>query len=314
MSLMPGLAPPRPIPIKDRASILFVEKGRLDVLDGAFVVVDRNGVRTHIPVGGLACLMLEPGARVSHSAVALAARVGCLLVWVGEAGVRLYSAGQPGGARADRLLHQARLALDPDARLRVVRKMYDMRFGEPAPQRRSVEQLRGIEGARVKRLYELLARRHGVVWKGRRYDPRDWDASDLPNRCLSQATACLYGLAEAAILAAGYAPAIGFLHTGKAQSFVFDVADVFKFETVAPIAFQVAGDAHRGKQPAARDPVGEVRRGCRDSFRKTGLLSRLIPCIEEMLSAGGFELPRPPDEVQPVAIPEEPSGDVGHRG
>jgi len=123
------------------------------------------------------------------------------LVWVGEAGVRLYSAGQPGGARADRLLHQARLALDPDARLRVVRKMYDMRFGEPAPQRRSVEQLRGIEGARVKRLYELLARRHGVAWKGRRYDPADWAESDLPNRCLSQATACPYGLAEAAILA-----------------------------------------------------------------------------------------------------------------
>ena len=98
---------PRPIPIKDRSSILFIERGQVDVLDGAFVVVDKTGVRTHIPVGGLACLMLEPGARVSHAAVALAARVGCLLVWVGEAGVRLYSAGQPGGARADRLLHQA---------------------------------------------------------------------------------------------------------------------------------------------------------------------------------------------------------------
>ncbi len=314
LSTTPGLAPPRPIPIKDRASILFVEKGRLDVLDGAFVVVDREGVRTHIPVGGLACLMLEPGARISHAAVALAARVGCLLVWVGEAGVRLYSAGQPGGARADRLLHQARLALDSDARLRVVRKMYELRFGEPAPQRRSVEQLRGIEGARVKRLYEVLARRHGVVWKGRRYDPGEWDAADLPNRCLSQATACLYGLAEAAILAAGYAPAIGFLHTGKAQSFVYDVADIYKFETVVPIAFRVAGDARRGKPRAVSDPVGEVRRGCRDNFRKTGLLSRLIPGIEEMLSAGGLEPPRPSPEAQPVAIPDVPSGDAGHRG
>lgn len=314
MTSMPGLAPPRPIAIKDRASILFIEKGQLDVLDGAFVVVDRNGVRTHIPVGGLACLMLEPGARISHTAVALAARVGCLLVWVGEAGVRLYSAGQPGGARADRLLHQARLALDPDARLRIVRKMYDMRFGEQAPQRRSVEQLRGIEGARVKRLYELLAHKFGVTWKGRRYDPEDWDASDLPNRCLSQATACLYGLAEAAILAAGYAPAIGFLHTGKPQSFVYDVADVFKFETVAPIAFRVAGEARQGKQPAVNDPVSEVRRGCRDSFRKTGLLNRLIPSIEEMLSAGRLAPPQPPAEAQPVAIVEKPSGDVGHRG
>ncbi len=314
MSSISGLPPPRPIPIKDRASILFIEKGRLDVLDGAFVVVDKNGARTHIPVGGIACLMLEPGARVSHAAVALAARVGCLLVWIGEAGVRLYASGQPGGARADRLLHQARLALDPNARLRVVRKMYDMRFGEPAPKRRSVDQLRGIEGARVKRLYELLARKHNVVWKGRKYDPGNWNAADLPNQCLSQATACLYGLAEAAILAAGYAPAIGFLHTGKPQSFVYDVADIFKFETVAPIAFQVAGESVRGKYPATEDPVREVRRGCRDAFRKTRLLGRLIPAIEEMLSAGEFTAPPAPDEAQPVAIVEKPSGDVGHRG
>ena len=92
------------------------------------------------------------------------------------------------------------------------------------------------------------------------------------------------------------------------------MADVFKFETVIPIAFQVAGGAQRGKQLTAGDPMGEVRRGCRDSFRKTGLLNRIIPSIEEMLAAGGLELPQPPDEAQPVAIPERTSGDVGHRG
>lgn len=313
MRSTPGIAPPRPIPIKDRASILFVERGRLDVLDGAFVVVDKNGIRTHIPVGGLACLMLEPGARISHAAAALAGRVGCLIVWVGEAGVRLYSAGQPGGARADRLLYQARLALDPEARLKVVRKMYEMRFGEPAPQRRSVDQLRGIEGARVKRLYQLLAQQSGVTWKRRQYDPDDWEAADLPNRCLSQATACLYGIAEAAVLAAGYAPAIGFLHTGKPQSFVYDVADVYKFETVVPVAMRVAGDAERGRV-SRRDAVRQVRRGCRDAFRKTHLMQRLIPGIEEMLAAGGTNRPEAHPEAQPVAIPESPSGDVGHRG
>ena len=153
-----------------------------------------------------------------------------------------------------------------------------------------------------------------MKWKGRRYDPGDWQAADLPNRCLSQATACLYGLAEAAVLAAGYAPAIGFLHTGMAQSFVYDVADVYKFGTVVPIAFKVAGQAQRGRQPAAGDPIGKVRRGCRDSFRKSGLLHKLIPGIEEMLAAGGIDPPPTPDEAQPVAIPEAPSGDVGHRG
>jgi len=310
---LPGLAPPRPIPLKERSSIIFIEKGRLDVLDGAFVVVDKNGVRTHIPIGGLACLMLEPGARISHAAVALAARAGTLVVWVGEAGVRLYAAGQPGGARSDRLLYQARLALDPDTRLKVVRKMYAIRFGEPPPERRSIEQLRGIEGARIKRLYELLAQQHGITWRRRNYDPTNWSAADIPNRCLSSATSCLSGLAEAAILAAGYAPAIGFLHTGKPQSFVYDVADIYKFETVVPIAFQIAGRALKGK--LAGDPVGETRRACRDVFRSSNLLERLIPGIEEMLSAGGLPIPEDPPEAMPIAFEEERGlADVGHRG
>ena len=131
---MSALLPPlRPIPIRERISVIFIEYGEIDVLDGAFVVIDAGGVRTHIPVGGVACIMLEPGTRVSHRAVALAARVGTLLVWVGEAGVRLYASGQPGGARSDRLLYQARLALDETLRLKVVRKMYALRFGEEPP-------------------------------------------------------------------------------------------------------------------------------------------------------------------------------------
>jgi CRISPR-associated protein Cas1 len=315
---LPGLPPPRPIPIRERASILFVEKGRLDVLDGAFVMVDEGGIRTHIPIGGLVCLMLEPGTRVSHAAVALAARAGTLLIWVGEAGVRLYAAGQPGGARADRLLLQAKLALDEDARLRVVRKMYALRFGEEAPSRRSIDQLRGIEGARVRETYRLLAQRHGATWNGRVYDPGEWAAADVANRCLSAATAALYGITEAAILAAGYAPAIGFLHSGKPGSFVYDIADIVKFETVVPEAFRVTG-AVQARRPLdgrlVEDPVAEVRRRCRDAFRRNDLLARLVPLIEEVLSAGGLPIPDRSAEAMPLAF-EEPGGlgDAGHRG
>lgn len=305
---MANLLPPlKPIPIKDRLSILFIERGHLDVLDGAFVVVDKTGVRTHIPVGGVACLMLEPGTRVSHAAAALAARVGTLLVWVGEAGVRLYSSGQPGGARSDRLLYQAKLALDPMLRLKVVRKMYALRFGEEPPARRSVEQLRGIEGARVREMYKRLAKKYGVEWKARNYDVDAWDKGDLANRCLSSATACLYGVTEAAVLAAGYAPAVGFIHTGKPLSFVYDVADVYKFETVVPVAFRIA----------SRDPTNaeqQVRLACRDIFRETRLLDRIIPGIEEMLAAGEIQPPDPPeDAVQPVIDNPESIGDAGHR-
>ena len=271
------------------------------------MVVDKTGVRTHVPVGGVACLMLEPGTRTSHAAAALASRVGTLLVWIGEAGVRLYASGQPGGARADRLLYQAKLALDPQLRLKVVRKMYAMRFGEEPPARRSVEQLRGIEGARVREMYKRIAQRYGVEWKVRNYDQQDWDAGDMPNRCLSAATSCIYGVTEAAVLAAGYAPAVGFIHTGKPLSFVYDVADVYKFETVVPAAFKVA--AQGGGAVEQR-----VRHACRDIFRQTQLLSRIIPGIEEMLSAGEILPPAPPDDAVLPAIPNpEALGDAGHR-
>ncbi|GFK93299.1 CRISPR-associated endonuclease Cas1 [Fundidesulfovibrio magnetotacticus] len=303
--MLPRLSP---LPLKERASLVFLERGRLDVLDGAFVLVDASGTRTHVPVGAVACIMLEPGIRVTHAAVTLAARAGTLITWVGEAGVRLYASGQPGGARSDKLLYQASLALDEEARRKVVMKMFTVRFGEEPPMRRSVDQLRGLEGVRVREMYKLLARQHRVPWSGRKYDPREWGSGDLPNRCLSAATACLHGLCEAAVLAAGYAPSIGFLHTGKPRSFVYDIADLYKFDTVVPVAFRVA--AQQGAEPERA-----VRLACRDRFRETKLLKRIIPEIEEVLSAGGLPVPdAPADAVGPAFADEEGLGDDGHRG
>ena len=307
----PGVPPPKPIPLKDRAAMVFVERERLDVKDGAFVAIDSDGMRTHIPLGGIACIMLEPGVRISHAAVALAGRAGTLLIWVGEGGVRLYSAGQPGGARADKLLWQAATALDENARLNVVRAMYAHRFGEMPPSRRSVDQLRGIEGQRVKAAYQLIAQKFGVAWKQRKYDPGNWDAAHIPNRCLSAATACLHGLSEAAVLAAGYAPAIGFLHRGRPRSFVYDIADLWKTETAVPAAFRIAAQAQKGKldMPAER----AVRHACRDIFRTTGLLRKIIPVIEDMIAAGGLPPPGEALEGQGPAIAEKDTGDAGHR-
>lgn len=299
--------PLKPIPIKDRNSMIFIGMGQIDVKDGAFVVIDKNGERMHIPVGSVTCLMLEPGTRISHAAIKLAAQVGTLITWVGEGGVRFYAAGQPGGARSDKLLYQAKLALDEDLRLKVVRKMFELRFGEEAPQRRSVDQLRGIEGARVRKTYQLLAKQYKVDWKGRRYDPKDWEKGDIANKCISAATSCLYGITEAAILAAGYAPAIGYLHTGKPLSFVYDIADIVKFDSVVPAAFRIA--AKRSPQPDR-----EVRLACRELFRTDKTLKRLIPLIEEILAAGEIMPPEAYPDAQPPAIPEPESiGEQGQR-
>lgn len=244
---------------------------------GALVLVDEQGVRVQIPAGGVACLLLEPGVTLTHAAVVLAA--GC--------GTRFFGWGRPGCAcirRAARgrvptkLLYQARLALEDGPRLQVVRAMYRFRFGEEPPARRSVEQLRGIEGARVRALYQQLAKRHGLEWKRRNYDPKDWDAADPLNQAVSVANHCLYGVCEAAVLAAGYAPAIGFIHTGKPLSFVYDIADLFKFDTVIPAAFQSASrksdSLARDRAPAAAGICSGNRKCCPGLFRSLRKCSR----------------------------------------
>ena len=159
----------------------------------------------------------------------------------------------------------------------------------------------------VREMYAQMAQKFGVKWEGRKYDHKEWGSGDLPNRCLSSATSCLYGISEAAILAAGYAPAIGFIHSGKPQSFVYDIGDLFKFETVVPVAFRVAA-----QNPV--DPERAVRLACRDQFRETRLLKTIIPTIEDILRAGGLPIPETPEDCLPVAIPEEKGlGDAGHR-
>jgi CRISPR-associated protein Cas1 len=292
--MLPNL---RAIPVKERLSLVFLERGELDVIDGAFVLVDVNGVRTQIPIGGVVCLMLEPGTRVSHAAVVLAARVRCLLVWVGEAGVRLYSSGRPGGARSDRLLYQAKLALDEDARLRVVQKMYELRFGTEIPDDYTVNQLRGWKERESGGCTRISPATRSEL-KRRNYDAADWGSGDVPNRCLSSATACLYGICEAAVLAAGYSPAIGFIHTGKPLSFVYAIADLVKFNTDVPAAFRVAS-----RHPS--DPERETRIACRDAFRSTKLLEKIIPLIDDVLAAGGLSITGTPADALPPAIPEE---------
>ena len=264
------------VPMRDRESFLHIGRGLIDVEDGAVVVADVRGVRMQVPVGAIACLMLEPGTTITHAAVKACADEDCLLVWCGEGGVRFYATGSPGGSRSDKLLFQFAAASDPQKRLAVVKEMFRRRFGDDVPDKRSVDQLRGIEGVRVRAMYERLAETFGVKWEGRQYDPKRWARSNDINRAISAANACLYGVTEAAVLVAGYSPGVGFLHTGRPLSFVYDVADLFKFEVSVPAAFEVVAKR-------CPDPEGAVRRLLRTRFKESKVMERLVPVIEEVL-------------------------------
>lgn len=259
------------IPVSDRVSFLYAEKGYLE-LDGHAVVLRQEDRSVHFPVGAATAILLMPGSVVTHAAVRACAEEDCILLWVGEGGVRCYSAGNP-GRNAEALLRQAELHLNANSRLQIARKIYRWMFDEVPPSNKSIEQLRGMEGARVRALYQWIADQCDVPWHGR--DQKNALADPL-NRAISGANAALYGLCEAVIVTLGYAPSIGFVHSGDSRSFVFDVADCLKFRTVVPLAMKV----HR-ETPS--DTEGAVRRACRDMFRAERMAEQIVSLVEDLL-------------------------------
>lgn len=282
--------------MRDKVSYLYVEHAKIEKQDGSIAIWDADGC-TPAPVAGLALLMLGPGTGISHAAVLTLCDNNCLVVWCGQENVRFYASGTGGTRSARALLHQARIWADEAARLGVVKRMYQMRFGDTVDATYSVEQLRGLEGARVRDTYARMSKETGVPWAGRNYDRSDWKQSDPVNRALSCANACLYGLCHAAILSAGYSPGIGFIHTGKGLSFVYDIADLYKVEISIPVAFQAAASEQSNLERA-------VRLRCRDIFRESKLLQRVIPDIQKALDAPRELLEESPLDDDP-ALPTE---------
>jgi CRISPR-associated protein Cas1 len=205
-----------------------------------------------------------------------------LVEWVGEQAVRCYASGMGGTRSSAALLHQAAMASDPPRRIEVVRRMYKLRFKEDVDPALTLQQLRGVEGARVRACYAQMGKITRVPWSRRNYDRGNWDSADPVNQALSVANSCLYGVCHAAILSLGYSPAIGFIHTGKQLSFVYDVADFYKAEVTIPMAFQAA-------KLGMRDLGRTTRLLCRDAFRRLRLLQRIVPDIREALGNHGEE-------------------------
>lgn len=257
---------------RDSWSYLYVDNCRIEQQDKAIVIMDVNG-KVPVPCAAVCLLMLGPGSSVTHGAISALADNGCLVCWCGEEGVRFYAYGQGKTRNADNLLHQALLWADPDTRIEVVIRLYQMRFNEPLPESWDLRQIRGREGIRVREAYARASRETGVSWTGRSYDRKDWAASDPVNRALSAANSCLYGICQAAILGLGLSPAIGFIHAGKMLSFVYDVADLYKTEVSIPIAFSTAAEGPEHIET-------RVRRASRDAFKKNMLLKNAVQDIQ----------------------------------
>ncbi len=262
--------------LRDGLSYLYLERGRIEQKQKAVEFLDKAQGRTMIPAAALAVLMLGPGTSITHAAIKSLADNGCLVVWVGEDGTRCYAQGSGETRKAYHLLKQAELVSDPEKRLQVVMRMYRYRFEEQLAPGLSLEQIRGLEGVRVRQAYARASHRYGVEWHGRRYDRSNWNSGDPANRALSAANALLNGLCHAGIVSGGYSPALGFIHTGKQLSFVYDIADLYKVEVTIPLAFRIVAESTKNLH-------ARVRLACREAFREHRLLKRILPDIENLL-------------------------------
>lgn len=261
--------------VRDSLSFLYVEYVAVEQDDKSIALVDVRG-RTPVPCASLTTLLLGPGTTITHAAMRTLAESGCLVLWSGEAGVRLYAQGL-GETRSSRwTLQQARLWADDASHMRVVRRMYEMRFAEPVPEQLTLEQLRGREGVRVRTTYRRLSQATGIPWEGRSYRRGDWNAADPLNRALSAANACLYGICHSAILSVGCSAALGFIHTGRLLSFVYDIADLYKTDVTIPAAFAVVAES-------TQEVERRVRHLVRDAAYDGELLKRIVPDLRRIL-------------------------------
>ncbi|MFW9990069.1 MAG: type I-E CRISPR-associated endonuclease Cas1e [Candidatus Odinarchaeota archaeon] len=261
--------------VKDSLSYLYIEHAKIRQDGHSIAIYNKEGI-TPVPCAPLSIIMLGPGTNITHSAINNIVKNDCLILWCGEEGVRFYAEGLGRTRSAKNVIRQALLCSTPKFRLLVAKKMYILRFKEPLSLDITIKQLRGKEGARVKMVYQNNSTRTGVEWKGRSYKKNSWFASDPINRAISSANSCLYGMCHAAIVALGYSPALGFIHTGKQLSFVYDIADLYKSEITVPLAFDIVKEG-------AKEISRRVRIACREQFHKSQLLKQVVDDIKTVL-------------------------------
>ena len=262
--------------LRDSVSYLYFEHAVIEQSDSSIVVITKDG-RIPIPVASVTCILLGPGTRITHAAIRTMSDNGCSVIWCGESVGRFYASGMGETRSAENLLLQAKLCMDHDSHMEVVRNMYSIRFPNVPTTGLTLKQIRGLEGVRVRQTYQMEAKRCGIKWKKREYKQTTWEDSDEINKALSYANSILYSICQASIVSLGFSPGLGFIHTGKQLSFVYDVADLYKTETSIPSAFEAVKN---GKE----DLESRVRTILRQKLVQTKIMRRIPDDLERIFS------------------------------
>lgn len=271
------------IPHADRHGLIWLDRGRLEVEDGCLRFITAGGGELQagdyqIPHQSVSIVLLGPGSSVTHDALRLLARHGCALAALGEGAVRFYTAPplMPDTSAAAR--SQVSLWANPKTRMEVARAMYAIRFAEFVLTR-DIEVLRGQEGARIKRSYQLAAERFGISWHGRSYDRQNPNATDAPNQAINHAATAMTAAAAVAVASLGAIPQLGFIHEDSGQAFVLDIADLYRHDITLEIAFGAVRESQSKGQPLER----LVRQRAAKIFRQRSVIPSMIDRTKTLL-------------------------------
>ncbi|MES9897390.1 MAG: type I-E CRISPR-associated endonuclease Cas1e [Sedimenticola sp.] len=266
--------------VKDKYPFIYLERGRLEIDDSSVKWIDCDNNVVRLPIATINCLLLGPGTTITHEAVKVMAVSNCSICWVGEDSLLFYAAGINPTADSRNLRKQMLLAADSDKSVEVARKMFARRFPTADLKGKNLKEMMGMEGYRVRQLYEQKGEQYQVGWKGRSYQPGKFEMGDITNRVLTSANAALYGILCSGVHSMGYSPHIGFIHSGSPLPFIYDLADLYKEELCIDLAFfltlEMAGKYNRHK----------VSSTFRKRVIEMDLLTRIGPDIEEMLGGG----------------------------
>ena len=173
--------PPRDTltPAKERWTPIYLEHGRVEVDDASVKWIGADLTILRIPVATVSAILLGPGTTVTHAAMKACADCNTPVCWTGEDGMRFYSFGVKPTHNTKKALHHAAVHASKQKRVEVAKRMFQMRFGEGIDViPKTINTLEGMEGRRIKALYEKLGRKYGVPWKGRNYTRDNWDLAD----------------------------------------------------------------------------------------------------------------------------------------
>lgn len=266
--------------VKDKYPFLYLERGRLEIDDSSVKWIDSEGQVVPLPIATINAILLGPGTSVTHEAVKIAAAANCCLSWVGEDSLFFYAGGLQPTSSTRNIQRQMQLAANKKTSLIVARRMFARRFIKTDLEGKSLKEMMGMEGHRVREIYKEKATLYKVGWKGRDFVPGKFEMSDITNKILTAANAALYGILSSAIHSMGYSPHLGFIHSGSPMPFVYDMADLYKETLCIDLAFAMS------RQMAGIYDRYVVLDAFRQRVIEMDLLSLIADDISNILRAG----------------------------